>query len=539
MKDPKNTGLTGFREPTPLGDCASEEVHYAFEQVADYISGMPDRPLIGAWREGQISDLAKELPETGRGIEGAFEFFRDKVAPGLLRWNSPNFMAYFATSAPLPTVVAETLVTSHNSNRMLKSASPAAAELDFLAAKWYGEFLNIPQNFNGQLYYGASQSHMHALALALNRRTSGRHRREGLAAVGQQFRIYKSELAHFFVEKNSIATGIGLNNVVEISTNDVGEMIAEELFKAVEKDLQAGHTPLMVVATVGTTSVTSVDPVEAIADICEKAGLYLYIDAAYAGAFAALAEFNWLRRGWDRADAICINPHKQLMVPLGCSLLYVRDREELRQTCQHRGAYIPPTLDGEGDPMDYTFYCGMPVNSLAPIFNMLTFGAKGIRDRLRHTVDLARTFADLLEQDENFEILMPRAFSTVCFRVKPATMRSTQAINHFNTWIHETMVSRGEILISRTVVRDKVMLRLTVGNVNSSVSEVWKAYQTLRRLAEEAGSMFTFRIVCEPIAANVLEIRKVTNSLWTRIPAGLLANDDRSRDFAVTSGAGG
>jgi aromatic-L-amino-acid/L-tryptophan decarboxylase len=517
-----------------LGDCTPDETSFALGELAAYLSSGPDQPMMGPWHDGQIQALAHELPQHGYGMKVTLDIFRNRIAPGLLRWNSARFMGYFATSAPLPSIVASALVASHNSNRMLRSASPAAPELDYVAAKWYGDFLKIPPHFEGQLYYGASQSHMHALAAALNRRTHGAFRQDGLGATGARFRIYKSELAHFFVEKNAIAVGIGLSNVVNVATNDAGEMLPDELVRCIQRDLRDGCLPLMVVATVGTTSLTSVDPVEAIADICEQHGLYLYVDAAYAGAFAALPEFAWLRRGWHRADAICINPHKQLMVPLGCSLLFVQDRNELRQTCQHRGAYIPQGANDEGEPMDFTFYCGMPVNSLAPIFNMLTFGTEGLRARLRRTVALAREFARLVENDRNFEVMMPPLFSTVCFRAKPEALRSTQAINRLNAWIGDTITARGDLFISRTVFAEKVILRLTVGNISSSENDIRYAYTRLRKTAETAGRLFSFRIVSSPEATSQSHRNKPC-SLWTRVPWRLMAIRETGSSASLSS----
>jgi aromatic-L-amino-acid decarboxylase len=507
-------------DTSSLGDCNCNDIALAFDDLAKYISSGPDQPMSGLWRDGQIVEaLGQVPPQRGLGIKATLDVFRGKIAPGLLRWNSAKFMGYFATSAPLPSIVANALVSSHNSNRMLRSASPGAPELDYIAAKWYGDFLNIPPTLEGQLYYSASQSHMHALAAALNRYTRGQFRQDGLGASGVRFRIYKSELAHFFVEKNAIATGIGLSNVVTVPANAAGEMLPDELAHRINCDLRDGYVPLMIIATVGTTSLTSVDPVEEIANISNRHGIYLYVDAAYAGAFAALTEFKWLRRGWDRADAICINPHKQLMVPLGCSLLFVRDRNELRQTCQYSGAYI--AKGAEAEPMDFTFYCGMPVNSLAPIFNMLTFGADGLRARLRHTIELAREFAELVDDDPNFELVMPPIFSTVCFRVKPMALISETAINHLNSWIQEAIVAGGNLFISRTVMQGNVILRLTIGNIKTSQSDVQYAYTHIQRIAQAAGRLLSFRLVSTPHAADGNR-SECPISLWNRIPSQLV-----------------
>jgi aromatic-L-amino-acid decarboxylase len=288
--------------------------------------------------------------------------------------------------------------------------------------------------------------------------------------------------------------------------------------------VSTGYEPVMVVATVGTTSATAVDPVEQIAAICVRRSLYLYVDAAYGGAFAALPEFAWIRRGWEQADAICINLHKQLLAPLGCSLLYLKDREEVRAACFHGGAYIPDPVGPEGDPMDYTFYCGMPLNSLAPVFNLLTYGAEGIRNHLRRTVELARYFAEHLEHDPAFEIVMPYHFSTICFRVAPSLLTEVRSVNSLNAWVCEHVSKRGHVFISRTKLSDRVVLRLTVGNIYTAHTHIETAYRALRDAAVTAGRLFSFRILTAarpriPPDADP----PLGTSAWDRLPAQVVA----------------
>jgi aromatic-L-amino-acid decarboxylase len=505
----------------PLGDFGESEVLATFERLGRYAAGFHHRPVRDeSWHEGQIAALADQLPETGIGMDATLDHFEELIAPGMLPWNNPGFMGFFGISAPLPTVAAATLTTLHNSNRMVKVASPAAPELDHVAGRWLRTLLRVPECFEAQLFSSASQSHMHMLCAALNERTNGRFRQEGLAAIGDQFRLYRSVNAHFFADKNCIVTGIGIGNVLTIPATETGAMDPAALERAILADLAEGKVPLMVVATVGTTSTNAVDPVEAIADICEHHGICLYIDAAFAGTFAALPEFDWIRAGWERADAICINPHKQLMIPLGCSTLFMKDRDGLRRTFTAGGAYIPD--HASPDPMDYTALCGMPLNSLGPIFMLKAFGAAGIRNRLRNTVDLARLFADLIDRDDAFEIVAPHHFTTICFRALPEGISRPDVVDRFNTYIAEMISSSSQLYMSPTKLEGRPALRLTIGNIDTSEAHVREAYRIIRAATEAAGRMLSFRLPSEASSGS-----GTRPGIWSRLPKSVVPSVQR------------
>jgi aromatic-L-amino-acid/L-tryptophan decarboxylase len=506
----------GFEAVNPLGDFDEKDVLATFERLGRYVAGFRHLPVRNdKWREGQIAELADGLPEKGISMEAVLDRFENLIAPGMLPWNNPGFMGFFGISAPLPTVAAATLTTIHNSNRMVRIANPAGPELDLVAGRWLGQLLNVPETMEAQLFSSASQSHMHAVGAAFNRRTGGRARREGLAAIGRNYRIYRSVNAHFFADKNAIVTGIGLENVVVIPATKSGAMDLDALEAAIIADLAENRVPLMVVATVGTTSTNAVDPVEAIADLCERHGIYLYVDAAFAGAFAALPEFDWVRAGWDRADAICVNPHKQLMVPLGCSALFLKARDELRQTYSVGGAYIPDHQNP--DPMDYTALCGMPLNSLAPIFMLMAFGADGIRERLSNTVRLAKLFADLIDADPAFEILAPHPFTTICFRALPKGIHNPAVVDGFNAYVSNLTSTSARLYMSPTKLDGRIALRLTIGNIDTSEAHVLDAYGFIRAATEAAGRMLSFRLPSDGPLGN-----GASQGLWSRLPRSVI-----------------
>ena len=244
------------------------------------------------------------------------------------------------------------------------------------------------------------------------------------------------------------------------------------LEKMIAADLAAGLQPLMVIATVGTTSITSVDEVPAIAHICRRHSIWCHVDAAYGGAFACLPECRWAAAGWDLADAVCVNPHKGLFVPQGCSLLFLRDRQALRRVCDHRADYLPDSDRAEGDPTDFTFVCGLRVNTLASFFNLMTFGAEGIRRRVRALLALAVFAAGRIAVDPMFELLASPRFSTVCFTLRAGPSQSPQALDAIVTQACRSIQSAGRCCISQTRYRSRVWFRLAIGNINTSRDDV-------------------------------------------------------------------
>ncbi len=465
------------REPgdARLGDVppavARQSLHWLQRYLAGRFGGPTTAPVAGAWTRGQLIKAAGPLPEEPRPLPGTLAFFEAQVAPGLLRWNHPRFAAYFATSAPAPSIIAEALVAAHNSNAMLASASPAGAELEAIVGQWYHQLLHVPACLSPQLFTSASQSHQHALVAAINRKTKGLARRAGL--TGQRpLAIYTSELGHFFARKNAVAAGLGEAWVRAVPADERGSMVLSALDQMIAADIAAGIQPVMVIATVGTTSITSVDEVAGIAQICRRHAAWCYVDAAYGGAFACLPECRWVADGWDLADAVCVNPHKGLFVPQGCSVLFLRDRQELRRVCDHRAEYLPASDPEEGDPMDFTFLCGVRVNTLASFFNLMTFGAEGMRRRVRAVLGLATFAAGQIAGDPMFELLARPRFSTVCFTLRGDPGQSRQAVDATICQVCSSIQAAGRCCISQTRYRNRLWFRLAIGNLNTTRDDV-------------------------------------------------------------------
>ena len=326
--------------------------------------------------------------------------------------------------------------------------------------------MNLPEDFNGVIYDTASISTLHAIAMAreklnLKIRENGMSGRTDLPLL----RVYCSEQTHSSIDKAVILLGLGQKSLVKIPTNERFEMDAEKLAQAIAEDKANGFLPFCVVATVGTTSTTSVDPVEKIADICERENIFLHIDAAYAGSAMILPELQFHFKGAERADSIVTNPHKWLFTPFDLSVLYVKDLDLLKQTFSLVPEYLKVT-ETVTNQMDYGIQLGRRFRSLKLWFVMRYFGQEGLIARIREHIRLANLFKNWVEESNDWEILAPTTFALVCFRACPKTIDDLDALNEK---IMNEINASGEAYLSHTKLNGK----FTCG-FRSEVSELRK-----------------------------------------------------------------
>jgi aromatic-L-amino-acid decarboxylase len=310
-------------------------------------------------------------------------------------------------------------------------------------------------------------------------------RRRGL--VGQaRLRMYASEHAHSSVEKAGIVLGIGQDGFRAIPADDAFRMDAAALGRAITEDRAAGFTPFAVTATAGTTSTTSVDPIPAIADICEREALWLHVDAAYGGAAAVAPELRFVLRGADRADSIVVNPHKWLFVPVDLSVLYTRRPEVVKSAFSLVPEYLR-TAEDETAPnlMDYGVSLGRRFRALKLWMVIRAFGTEGIAARVREHVRLAQTFRSWIKADSRFEVAAPSPLSVVCFRALPSEGNDTDRLNEA---VMEAINATGEAYLSHTRLRGKITLRLAVGNVRTEERHVRRAYELLCEATDRLAS---------------------------------------------------
>jgi aromatic-L-amino-acid decarboxylase len=284
--------------------------------------------------------------------------------------------------------------------------------------------------------------------------------------------MYTSEQSHSSIEKSGMAIGIGRQGVVKIPTNREFQMDVTALEAAIQQDIQEGYRPFCVVATVGTTSTTSIDPVSRIADVCEKYGLWLHVDAAYAGSAAIVPELQHILDGCARADSFVTNPHKWLLTPVDFSAFYCRRPDMLRRAFSLTPDYLKTPEGDVTNYMDYTFQLGRRFRALKFWMVIRYFGVEGLRGVIREHIRLAKLFASLVETDKRFEIVAPVPFSTVCFRLKADDAANQSLIDRVN--------ATGKMFISHTRLNDKLTIRLAIGNLRSTEEYVRRAWQIIQ-----------------------------------------------------------
>jgi aromatic-L-amino-acid/L-tryptophan decarboxylase len=427
-----------------------EDGQAALEWAVRYLERVDDLPVLAQVEPGYVrSRLPASPPEHGEPFAAVLRDVEEVLLPAMTHWQSPRFFAYFAISSSEPAILAELLAAALNQNAILWRTSPASTELEEVVAGWVAELLGLPQGWHGHIEDTASTSTLAALVAA--REANG-----GRVVVC-------SDQAHSSIEKDARMLGLELR---KISVDDEFRMRVDEL------DLSNAAA---VVATVGTTSTTSVDPVRAIAEECRRAGVWLHVDAAYAGSAMVCPELRWAFDGVERADSLLVNPHKWLFVPVDCSLLWSSRPEALRAAFSLVPEYLR-TPDAVDSLPDYGPAMGRRFRSLKLWAVLRCFGREGLQAVIREHIRLAELFEGWLRDESGWEVCAPRHFSLVCFRREGSDAENEALLERVN--------ASGEIFISHTKLDGRYVLRLAIGNFRTTEDDVRRAWDVLRREAD-------------------------------------------------------
>ena len=449
--------------------------HQTVDWIADYLRDSGQLAVTPAVKPGALIDLLPSAaPEQGEPMDAILKDFRDLIVPGITHWNHPRFLAYFAISASGPGILGEMLAAALNVNHMLWKTSPAATELEQVTLAWLRQWLGLPDNFFGIIHDTASTGTLHAI-LAAREQAAPEIRRTGQSPV---LTLYASEHAHSSVDKSALALGVGFANVRHVPADSHFRMQTGALAAMIEEDLAAGKKPFCVVATIGTTSAASVDPLPEIAAIAQRYGLWLHVDAAYAGSAALLEEYRHILNGAELADSLVVNPHKWLFTPVDISVLYTRRPDVMRRAVSLEDA--PPYLtaadqDRAVNLADYSVALGRRFRSLKLWFVLRSFGRQGIAEVLRRHIRIAKEVAAQMAAHPRFELAAPVDFSLVCFR-----FRGSDADNRA---LLEKVNQSGEALLSGTTLNGRFVLRMAIGNLATGESDVQQAWELIQRSA--------------------------------------------------------
>ncbi len=478
-----------------LGDMPVDQFRRAGARALDWIAAYLEHPEVyPVLSRAQPNELKAALPEhpprLGEPIDAILDDFERIVLPGITHWNHPGFFAYFGITGSATGILGELLSAALNVNGMLWQSSPAATELEEVAVDWLRQLLGLPSGFEGVIMDTASVSSLCALAAARHALSDLSVRELGMAGRPELPRLclYTSEHAHSSVEKAGLVLGLGKQGVRKIPTDSEFRMDVSRLTDAIAEDRAAGHRPFCVAATVGTTSTTSIDPVRDIASLCQLEGLWLHVDAAYAGSAAVIPEYRHVLDGCESADSVVVNPHKWLFTPIDCSVLYTRRPEALTGAFSLVPEYLRTGVDGEiRNYMDWGVSLGRRFRALKLWMVLRSFGSEGIADRLREHIRLAQLFAGWVDEHPDFERLAPTPLSVVCFRARPSELAKRvghggdvnldDALNSFNEALLGRLNRSGEVYLSHTILENRYTLRLAIGNVRTTERHVTRAWE--------------------------------------------------------------
>src|SRR6476469_2009981 len=491
------------RQQQSLGDTPSDEFRKQLHELADWIADFREHieqlRVAPNHKPGTIREqLPRRAPEEGEPFERILGDVDNIIVPGMVHWSHPMFLGYFGWTSTAPGILGEILTAPLNVNAMTWRTCPAATELETVVVDWLRQWVGLSKEFDGVIYDTASVGIMHALAVAREEATPAT-RKLGLTDRNlPRLRIYTSDQAHSSAEKAAIALGVGEENVIRIPSDDQFRIDVNSLGQSIAEDQRYGFQPMAVVATVGTTSTASVDPVRDIGNLCRQEKIWLHIDAAYGGGFAMLPEYDWMRNGWELADSIVINPHKTVFVPLDFSVLYVRDLERLRRVFSLVPEYLRgDTVETEKNYMDYGIQLGRRFRALKAWVIWRSLGRMGVVVRLREQIRLANLLVDWIKKDNRFELPAQPSMGVVCFRFvgaavpspRPGTAArgragSTDRIDEINSEIVERINASGRAYLTQTKLRGRTVMRIGLGNVLTTEEHLRKAWEIVRETAK-------------------------------------------------------
>jgi aromatic-L-amino-acid/L-tryptophan decarboxylase len=489
--------------PTPEFRAA---MHRVADLLADYLEGVGERPVLPGVAPGEVAaQLPAAPPASPQPLDVLLDDYQRLIEPHVTHWNHPGFLAYFAITGSAPGIVGEALAAGLNVNAMLWRTSPAATELEERVCDWLRQMMGLPPEFRGHINDTASTSTLVALAAARHHAPGLAARSRGLAGRPEvpPLTLYASDQAHSSVDKAAIVLGLGHDQVRRVESDAEFRMRPAALAAAIAADRAAGRRPLAVVATVGTTSTTSVDPVPEIADLCAEHGLWLHVDAAYAGVAAICPELRARMPGLARADSIVVNPHKWLFTPVDCSVLLVRDAANLRAAFALVPEYLRTDEPGVTNLMDLGFQLGRRFRALKLWMVIRAFGVEGLQERLREHCAMACELAARIEADPVFELAAPVPFSVVCFRARlpaaagqgqgprpaPASQPPPESAGASQDRLNERLLARvnaaGPFFLSHTVLDGRYTLHAAIGNLRTTRRHLDDLWLLLRRSAAE------------------------------------------------------
>ncbi len=450
--------------------------------VADYFEEIEKYPVLSQVEPGAVREqLPSSPPIKGESMESIFEDFKKIIIPGITHWQHPSWYAYFPANVSPPSVLAELLTAGIGAQCMIWQTSPAAAELEEVVLEWLRQMLGLPEGMQGVIQDTASTATLVALLTAREFKTGFESNSKGLK---MPLIIYISEEAHSSVDKGAKIAGYGSENIRRIPTDEAFAMIPEKLEEAVLADIESGLQPACVVATVGTTSSTAVDPLARIGEICRRHGIWLHVDAAFAGTAAIIPEKRGILDGAEYLDSFVFNPHKWMLTNFNCSAYFVKDPGVLIRTFEIHPEYLKTGVDAKVKNFrDWGIQLGRRFRALKLWFVIRSYGVEGLQNLVREHIRLARIFEGWVAGTDGFELMAPVNFSVVCFRLNDG--RVEERLTELNKSFEEAINRTGKVFLTHTSLKGKYVLRMVIGSRTTEERHVIEAWNLMLETARQ------------------------------------------------------
>jgi aromatic-L-amino-acid decarboxylase len=455
--------------------------HALVDWMADYLRDVGSLPITPAVAPGDIRRRVPDAPPLdGEPFDALFDDFRRVIVPGMTHWNHPGWFAYFPCNNSPPSILGEMLTATMGAQGMSWVTSPAATELEQVVMDWLRQMIGLPMGYVGVIQDTASTATLMALLTARERATGGKIGAQGLAAADAPLTVYASREAHSSVDKAVKLAGYGLEMLRHIETDEDFALRPEALARALEADRAQGLRPACVVASVGTTSSTAIDPLRPVAELCRRHGAWLHVDAAYAGSAAIVPELRPLFDGMEQADSIVFNPHKWLLTNFDCTAYFVRDPATLLATFQATPEFLRTPYDADVvNFRDWGIQLGRRFRALKLWFVIRSYGVEGLRALIRRHVALATELAGWIQADPDFELMAPVPFGLVCFRWRPPG-RSEEERDALNARLLAVVNAGRERHLTHTRLGGRYAIRLVVGQRCTEHEHVAAAWESIR-----------------------------------------------------------
>jgi aromatic-L-amino-acid decarboxylase len=463
--------------------------HELVDWVAEYRERIESLPVMSPARPGDVRErFPKQPPRKGGGLAAALGRLDEDVLPGITHWNHPSFFAYFPSNTSYASILADIVASGLGVQGMSWQTSPAATEVEEVVMDWLRQMVGLSEAWTGVVHDTASTATLCALLCARERSSRFSQNAGGLQGLAAPLVVYASREGHSSIEKAALLAGFGKDNLRLVDTDDAHALRLDSLEHAIAADRTAGRVPCALVACIGTTGTTAIDPLAAMAGIAEREGLWLHVDAALAGTAMVLPECRPLWQGVERADSLVFNPHKWMGVGFDFSAYYARDPQHLIRVMSTNPSYLRTAQDGAVKNFrDWHIPLGRRFRALKLWFYLLDVGVEGLQARIRRDLANAQWLAGQVDAAPEWERLAPVPLQTVCLRHVPIALAGDDAaLAAHNLELARRVNAGGSAYLTPSVLKGRQMIRVSIGAETTERRHVEAVWEALRAAAPVA-----------------------------------------------------